>query len=252
MHDALLLAAPFLACVVEMVEAFTIVLALGLTRGWRAVLAGAVGAVVVLGLVVAVLGSHVSSLPLTPLRLCVGAFLLVFGMLWLQKAIRRAGGLKALHDENKIFVATTRTAESVKRSDVGIDWYGLVTSFKGVLLEGIEVVFIVVTVGSAQHDVGLTSLGAVVAFGVVALVGIAIHKPLARVPENTLKLAVAILLTSFGIVWILEGAGIASSGSTAFLGGVLAVVSIVSAVLVELARRRSTQPRRLAVAGRGH
>ncbi len=250
MRDALLVATAFLACTVEMVEALTIVLALGLTRGWRSALAGAVAAVVILGTAVAVLGSRVSTLPIGPLRLVIGSLLFVFGLHWLQKAVRRAGGVKALHDEDEIFAAETRTAQSVKRSDTPIDWYALVASFKGVLIEGIEVVFIVVTVGSAQHEVGLASVGAAAAFGFVALAGIALHKPLARVPENTLKFIVGILLTSFGMVWLIEGADSALSGSDVLLVGAIAIVSITSLLFVLLLRRRRVPPRSLTPAAR--
>jgi uncharacterized membrane protein len=251
MRDVLLIAAPFLACIVEMVEALTIVLAVGLTRGWRVSLTGAAAAVLLLGVVVGALGSRLASLPIAPLRLFIGAFVLAFGLRWLQKAIRRAAGLKALHDENAIFAAETSAAQSVEHRDEGIDWWALAASFKGVLIEGVEVVFIVISVGSAQRNVGLASVGAAAAFGVVALAGIAIHKPLARVPENSLKFAVGILLTSFGMVWILEGAGAVSSGNDWFLVGALALVSVISAGLVTLVRRRGTRPHRLSTVGQG-
>ena len=171
----------FLASGVEFVEALTIVLAAGLARGWRSSLAGLGAATVVLAVVVAVLGPALTAIPLNALRLVVGALLLVFGLQWLRKAILRASGYKALHDEDAIFtreLAEAQGAAHVERA--GVDWYGFTLAFKGVLLEGLEVVFIVLTFGSAQGSIPLAAAGAAAALVLVAGVGVAVRAPLAR------------------------------------------------------------------------
>ena len=228
----------FLASGVEFVEALTIVLAAGLARGWRSSLTGLGAATVVLAVVVAALGPALTVIPLSGLRLAVGALLLVFGLQWLRKAILRASGFKALHDEDAIFareLAEAQTAERVERA--GVDWYGFVLSFKGVLLEGLEVVFIVLTFGSAQHSIPLAAAGAAGALVLVAGVGVAVRAPLARVPENTMKFAVGVMLTTFGIFWSAEGAGARWPGSDASLLGVLGFVILLSLVAVRVLRR---------------
>ena len=222
-----------------MVEALTIVLASGVARGWRSSLTGVAAAVVVLAAVTAALGPALTVIPIDALRLVVGALLLVFGLQWLRKAILRASGFKALHDEDAIFaeeLAGAQTAEHVERA--GVDWYGFTLSFKGVLLEGLEVVFIVLTFGSTQGSIPLAALGAAVAVVLVAGIGIAVRAPLARVPENTMKFAVGVMLTTFGIFWATEGAGGHWPGSDASLPVVLVFVIASSAALVGLLRRR--------------
>jgi len=236
--DAFLLLSSFLACAVEMVEALTIVLAAGLARGWRSALAGLGAATVVLAVTVVALGPALTVIPLQALRLVVGALLLVFGLQWLRKAILRASGYKALHDEDAIFareLAEAEGAEHVERA--GVDWYGFTLSFKGVLLEGLEVVFIVLTFGSAQGSIPLAAVGAAIALVLVAGLGVAVRAPLARVPENTLKFAVGVMLTTFGIFWSVEGAGADWPGSDAAILGVLGFVLLWSFVLVRLLRR---------------
>jgi uncharacterized membrane protein len=236
--DAFLLLSSFLACTVEMVEALTIVLAAGLARGWRSALLGLGAATVVLAVTVAVLGPALTVIPLQALRLVVGALLLVFGLQWLRKAILRASGFKALHDEDAIFareLEEARGAAHVERA--GVDWYGFTLAFKGVLLEGLEVVFIVLTFGSAQGSIPLAAAGAAGALVLVGGVGIAVRAPLARVPENTLKFAVGVMLTTFGVFWSVEGAGASWPGSDAAILGVLGFVVLVSLVLVRLLRR---------------
>ena len=236
--DAFLVLSAFLACGVEMVEALTIVLAAGLARGWRSALLGLGAATVVLAVTVAVLGPALTVIPLQALRLVVGALLLVFGLQWLRKAILRASGYKALHDEDAIFareLADARGAVHVERA--GVDWYGFTLAFKGVLLEGLEVVFIVLTFGSAQGSIPLAAVGAACALVLVAGVGIAVRAPLARVPENALKFAVGVMLTTFGIFWSVEGAGADWPGSDAAILGVLGFVLLTSFVLVRLLRR---------------
>src|ERR1700751_520159 len=223
----------FLASGVEFVEALTIVLAAGLARGRRSSLAGPAAATPVLAVVVAALGPALTAIPLNALRILVGALLLVFGLQWLRKAILRASGYKALHDEDAIFareLADARGAAHVERA--GVDWYGFVLSFKGVLLEGLEVVFIVLTFGSTQGSIPLGAAGAAAALVLVAAVGIAVRAPLARVPENALKFAVGVMLTTFGIFWSAEGAGAHWPGDDAALPGVLAFVILLSAAAV--------------------
>jgi uncharacterized membrane protein len=229
----------FLASAVEMVEALTIVLAAGLARGWRSSLVGVAAATLALAVIVAALGPALTIVPLNALRLLVGGLLLVFGLQWLRKAILRASGFKPLHDEDAIFAREldqARGAEATSRG--GLDWYGFTLSFKGVLLEGLEVAFIVLTFGSAQGSIWLAALGAAVALVLVAGVGIAVRAPLARVPENTMKFAVGTMLTTFGIFWSTEGAGATWPGADASLIGVLVFVVLASAGLVGLLRRQ--------------
>jgi uncharacterized membrane protein len=236
--DAFLVLSSFLACGVEMVEALTIVLAAGLARGWRSALLGLGAATVVLAVTVAVLGPALTVIPLQALRLVVGALLLVFGLQWLRKAILRASGFKALHDEDAIFARELEDARGAARVErAGVDWYGFTLSFKGVLLEGLEVVFIVLTFGSAQGSIPLAAAGAAGALVLVAGVGIAVRAPLARVPENALKFAVGVMLTTFGVFWSVEGAGGNWPGSDAAILGVLGFVVLVSLLLVRLLRR---------------
>jgi uncharacterized membrane protein len=236
--DTFLVLSAFLASGVEFVEALTIVLAAGLARGWRSALAGLGAATLVLAVVVAVLGPALTKIPLNGLRLVVGALLLIFGLQWLRKAILRASGYKALHDEDAIFareIADARGAAHVERA--GVDWYGFTLAFKGVLLEGLEVVFIVLTFGSAQGSIPLAAAGAACALVLVAGIGIAVRAPLAQVPENALKFSVGVMLTTFGIFWSVEGAGADWPGSDAALLGVLGFVLLWSFLLVRLLRR---------------
>src|SRR5438132_13884931 len=238
MRDGFLFASAFLACAVEMVEALTIVLASALARGWRSSLAGVGAATLALAAITAALGPALTAIPLQALRLAVGALLLVFGLQWLRKAILRASGYKALHDEDELFareLADARDAPRVERA--GLDWYGFTLAFKGVLLEGLEVVFIVLTFGSAQGSIPLAAAGAGGALVLVAGVGIAVRAPLARVPENTLKFAVGVMLTTFGIFWAAEGAGADWRGDDASILGVLGFVVLSSFLLVRLLRR---------------
>jgi uncharacterized membrane protein len=239
MSAAFLVFSAFLASAVEMVEALTIVLASGVARGWRSSLIGVGAATVVLAAVVAALGPALTVVPISVLRLVVGALLLVFGLQWLRKAILRASGFKALHDEDAIFTQELAEAGGAAREErAGVDWYGFTLSFKGVLLEGLEVAFIVVTFGSTQGNIPLAALGAGVAVVLVAVVGVAVRAPLARVPENTMKFAVGIMLTTFGIFWAAEGAGANWPGSDASLLAVLVFVIASSALLVGLLRRQ--------------
>jgi uncharacterized membrane protein len=240
-HDVFLLAAAFVACLVEMIEALTIVLAVGVTRGWRSAIIGAATALGALSLVVAVLGPALAVVPINSLRIFVGALLLIFGLQWLRKAILRASGFKALHDEDAIFAEEQRAALAVSRRGSRVDWYTFTVSFKGVFLEGLEVAFIVVTFGGAQHNVGLAAIGAAAAAVVVLIVGLTVHRPLSRVPENTMKYAVGVMLTTFGIFWAGEGAGLTWPGSDASLIALLAFVLGLSTLLISMLRRRQSR-----------
>jgi uncharacterized membrane protein len=238
-HALFLFVASFLACAVEMVEALTIVLAVGVTRGWRSAIIGTGTALGALTVVVAALGPALAVLPIDSLRLVVGGVLLIFGLQWLRKAILRASGFKALHDEDAIFAEEQRAAaRATSEIRSGVDWYTFTVSFKGVFLEGLEVAFIVVTFGGAQHNVALAAVGAAAAALVVLVVGLAVHRPLSRVPENTMKYAVGVMLTTFGIFWAGEGAGVKWPGSDVSLVALLAYVLAASATLISLLRRR--------------
>jgi uncharacterized membrane protein len=239
MRDVFLFLAGFLACAVEMVEALTIVLAVGVTRSWRSALVGVATATVALAAVVAALGPALTAIPIDALRAVVGGLLLIFGVQWLRKAILRAGGRKALHDEAAIYdrqLAAARAAGSDQRA--GLDWYSFTVAFKGVFLEGLEVAFIVVTLGSNQHNVGLAALSAGAALVVVLFVGVLVHAPLSRVPENTMKFVVGTMLTTFGIFWGSEGAGVKWPGRDAAIGGILVFVLGVSLALVAVLKRK--------------
>lgn len=239
----LLVLAVFAACVVEAVEALTIVLAVGLTRGWRAALQGVASALVLLAVAVAAVGPALHAIPLDVLRLVIGGLLLLFGVNWMRKAVLRASGRKALHDEDAIFrreraAATSAGTEARRLVD---DWYGFTLSFKGVLLEGVEVVFIVLTFGANQGHIALAAAGALAAAVIVAALGFAVRRPLARVPENTLKFGVAVLLCSFGLFWTVEGAGAHWPGDDAALPVVIAAV-LALAVLTTAALRVRREP----------
>ena len=241
MRSVILVAATFLACAVEMVEALTIVLAAAMTRGWRSVRLGILAALVVLAGVVALLGPALTLLPLDALRVVVGFLLLSLGLQWLRKALLRAAGFLPLHDEEKIFAreveASSRAAGATAAKD-HFDAYAFTLSFKGVFLEGLEVAFIVVTFGAAHSDFPLAIAAAAAAVVAVAIAGVVVHRPLSRVPENTMKLVVGLMLTTFGTFWGAEGAGVHWPGSDLMILGVLAFYAVLSFVLVELLRTR--------------
>jgi len=234
----------FLACAVEAVEAVTIVLAAGTARDWKSAFRGVAAGLFTLAIIIGLAGPAISRLPISSLRILVGGLLLVFGLQWLRKAIMRSSGYKSLHDEDKIFrdeVAAARAAGKVSR--IGIDdWYAFTLSYKGVLLEGLEVAFIVLTFGTIQHQVGLASIAAISAVVIVAIAGFALAKPLSRVPENAMKFSVGILLTSFGIFWGAEGSGAKWPGENWAVLGLIVFVSIFSFALVTyLKNQRSKQ-----------
>jgi uncharacterized membrane protein len=216
----------FLACAVEAVEALTIVLAVGTTRSWSSAMGGVGAALLALAVAVLALGPALTALPIDVLRLIVGGLLLVFGLQWLRKAILRRAGLKAKHDELATYREEAEAARAAGGARPRFDGYSFTLAFKGVLLEGLEVVFIVLTFGANQHRVGLAAAAAAVAVLAVVAIGAAARAPLARVPENTMKFAVGVMLTSFGMFWGAEGAG------AGWPGGDAALLAIVPGVLV--------------------
>jgi uncharacterized membrane protein len=233
----------FLASAVEMVEALTIVLGVGVVRGWRSTLIGVGAAVVALGALVAALGPALRLLPIGTLRLVVGALLLAFGLQWLRKAILRSSGYVALHDEDQAFRREREQAASAgDEQRAGLDWYAFTVAFKGVLLEGLEVVFIVISFGSAQGRLGLAAAGAGAAVVLVVVAGVLARGPLERVPENTIKFAVGLLLSSFGCFWGAEGAGVHWPGDELSLLGVIGFMAALSFVLVRTLRRQRLVP----------
>jgi uncharacterized membrane protein len=228
----------FLASGVEMVEALTIVLAVGVTRGWRSTLLGAGAAALVLAALVAALGPAISSVPIDVLRLAVGGLLLVFGLQWLSKAILRAGGYKPLHDEAATYAQERAEAgHAAPGAGTALDWYSFTVSFKGVFLEGLEVAFIVITFGAARsHGVTIAAAAAAAAFVIVFAAGAIVRAPLSRVPENTLKFTVGLLLSTFGTFWSGEGAGVSWPGNDAALLGILGLLLITSLGAVRFLR----------------
>jgi uncharacterized membrane protein len=247
MSAGALFLAVFLACSVEAVEATTIVLAAGTGRDWRSASYGTLSAIAVLAALVAALGPALTAIPRAPLRLVVGALLLMFGLQWLRKAVLRAGGVRSLHDEAEAYrreLEEARQAVALRRWAVP-DWYGFTLAFQGVLLEGLEVVFIVLTFGSNQQDIPLAGLAAGAAVVVVAAAGFAVRGPMARVPENALKFVVGIMLTGFGTFWAGEGAGASWPGADAALlalvPGVAALGLLLSATLRSLRARPASR-----------
>jgi Ca2+/H+ antiporter, TMEM165/GDT1 family len=247
-----LMASVFLASAVEFVEALTIVLAMGVTRGWRSALVGVGAALAALAIVTALAGYALAEwLPESLLQLLIGTLLLIFGLQWLRKAVLRASGLKAHNDEDETYreeLEAGRTARSERR--LGLDWFGFVVAFKGVFLEGLEIVFIVITFGLNADSIPLAAAGAAGAGGVVLLTGALMHKPLSRVPENTIKYAVGLLLATFGTFWAAEGLGVftESQESLEWPGGdwaipaLLALWLTVSRMTVVLLRRMTLRP----------
>ncbi|MBV9338884.1 MAG: hypothetical protein JO243_23595 [Solirubrobacterales bacterium] len=240
--DLALAISVFLACAVEAVEALTIVLAVGVTRSWRWALTGVAAGTVALAAIVAALGPALASVPINALRVVVGGLLLVFGLQWLRKAVLRAAGLKAMRDEDKEFAAETDAARAATGAGAGFDAYTFTIAFKGVLLEGLEVAFIVVTFGASQHNVGLAAAAAAAAVLVVVVTGFVVRAPLARVPENAMKFAVGVMLTSFGIFWGAEGAGATWPGGDAALLVIIPGVLLASLGLVPWLRRAAAAP----------
>jgi uncharacterized membrane protein len=237
----------FLASTVEMVEALTIVLAVGVSRQWRSTLIGVFVALVALAAVVAALGPALGLIPIDALRVVVGTLLLIFGLQWLRKAILRASGYVALHDEEAIYqreLATSRLAQG--NVPVGMDWYAFTLAFKGVFLEGLEVAFIVLTFGAnaaadGTGSIQLAALGAGMAVVLVTIAGAIVHQPLSRVPENTLKFVVGAMLTTFGIFWGSEGVGVVWPGQDAAILAIVAFVLLTALLSVRILRRHGRE-----------
>jgi uncharacterized membrane protein len=237
----------FLASSVEFVEALTIVLAVGVTRQWRSTAIGVVAAVASLILIVGIFGTAiVAFVPIAALRLIVGGFLIVFGLQWLVKAILRASGLKAKHDEDAIYqkeISVMRAEPPVPSQ--GMDWVSFTVAYKGVLLEGLEVAFIVITLGASAGQLGSAAIGALAAGAIVIVAGVATHRPLSRVPENGLKFAVGLMLTTFGTFWAGEGIGISwalSDATLIVLLAVYAVAALLAVRLIQSAQRPQVSP----------
>ncbi len=234
----LLVLSAFLASAVESVEALTIVLATGITRGWRSTFLAVGAALLALTALVIIIGPAITTLiPIGALRIVIGVLLLVFGLQWLRKAILRASGLKSLRDEEANFKREVSILSAEKpRPANQIDWTGFVVAFKGVFLEGLEVVFIVITFGSSANNIPLAALGAALAVLLVTVLGIAVHQPLSRVPENLLKFSVGIMLVAFGTFWGGEGLGVTWPGADWILIGLVALYALVSWGLVVFLR----------------
>ncbi|MBC8792758.1 MAG: hypothetical protein C6Y20_14240 [Tagaea sp. CACIAM 22H2] len=234
--------AAFLGSMVEVVEAFTIVLAVGTVRGWRPAFIGTGIGLAVLVLLVIALGPVLDRIPIRVLQLVVGTLLLLFGLRWLRKAILRAAGIIALHDEAAAFAEeTAHLTDAVRRKESHLDWIAGLTAFKAVVLEGIEVVFIVIAVGAGRDLLWPASLGALAACALVLAVGLIVHRPLARVPENTLKFGVGIMLSAFGVFWTGEGLGVEWPGHDAAILVFAAVFLAVGLLGVSFAKRNSSE-----------
>lgn len=230
--------AAFLASLVEAVEALTILLAVATVRGWRPAGLGALAGLAALVLIVVIFRPLLDLVPLAVLQFVIGVLLLLFGMRWLRKAILRSAGVIALHDEDQAFAAeTAELREQARAQDARLDWIAGLTCFKAVLLEGLEVVFVVIAIGSGRGLVGPASIGALAACLVVAIVGLMVHRPLSRVPENTLKFAVGVILCAFGIFWTGEGLGVPWPGEDWAIVGFVALFLAVALLAVALKRR---------------
>ena len=246
MHDILLFTSAFLASCVEMVEAITIILAVGVTKGWRTALTGVVAASIVLAVIVAILGvSLVNYVPLGVLQVTVGILLLIFGMQWLRKAVQRASGVRSSHDEAKIFANEVSVLGGAAVMTDAIDWQGFVVSFKGVFLEGLEVAFIVITFGANSGRLDLAAAGAVVAFFLISGIAVVVHRPLTQVPENAIKHAVGIMLMAFGTYWGAEGVGVGWSIDAAAILPIAGFYWLASLAFIELIKRE--EQHRLAI-----
>ena len=251
--DFALFISVFLACTVEAVEAVTIVLAAGTSRNWRSASQGVIAALILLTALIFTLGPSIEKLPESILQLAVGGLLLIFGMQWLRKAILRASGFKALHDEEKIFREEVQAAEKAARVShfVVTDWYAFMLSFKGVLLEGLEVAFIVVTFGVIQKGsnpqaFSIALWAALSSVVLVTIAGFVIHKPLSRVPENSMKFIVGVLLTSFGIFWGADGAGANWPHHDLSLLVIIPSVAALCFLLIEILKARKVKGYRVS------
>ena len=232
------ISAAFLASLVEAVEAVTIVLAVATVRGWRSAGSGALAGLASLAILVLTVGPLLERVPLGALQLAIGVLLLWFGMRWLRRAVLRAAGILALRDEQAVFERTSAHLRHQQQSMIRVDWLAALATFKAVLLEGLEVVFIVLAVGAGHHLLGAASIGALAACVLVAAIGFGMRRPLARVPENTLKFSVGVLLSAFGVFWIGEGVGVAWPGGDLALPGIAALLLFLAIALIRGLRRR--------------
>lgn len=243
-HSIPSMLAAFLASLVEFVEALTIVLAVGIVRGWRPALLGAAAAAILLAIMIALLGPLLGQIPIEILQLAIGLLLLLFGMRWLRKAILRMAGIIPLHDEVAAFASETAWLRAVgPASALALDPIAVLTTFKAVVLEGTEVVFIVLAIGAAGNTLIPASVGAVAAGVIVIILGLVLHRPLSRVPENALKFAVGILISGFGIFWIGEGLGFQWPGHDFALVAIFALLLVASLLASRFARQLTADVR---------
>jgi Ca2+/H+ antiporter, TMEM165/GDT1 family len=235
--------AAFLASLAEVVEAFTIVLAVATLRGWRPAVLGTTAGLAVLAGIVLLLGPLLDRVPMTSLQLAIGILLLLFGMGWLRKASLRAAGVIPLHDEEAVFTAETVRLSGAQQPRVrrSLQWVAGITALKAVLLEGLEVVFIVIAVGAGRGLLLPASLGALAACAAVLMLGAVIHRPLSRVPENSLKFGVGVMLSAFGVFWTGEGLGIAWPGQDLALLLFAALFLAAGLTGASLARKRNVE-----------
>jgi len=239
-HAGTAIASAFIGSLVEAVEALTIVLAVGTVRGWRPALAGTVAGLAFLALLVLAFGPLLARVPIQYLQLAVGVLLLLFGMRWLRKAILRAAGIIALHDEAAIFDKNCAALRAAHPHG-GWDAVAIITAFKAVVLEGLEVVFIVIAVGAVGGLLVPASLGALAACALVAVAGCVVYRPLAKIPENTLKFAVGVLLSAFGAFWVGEGLGFHWPGDDLAILGIAALFLAAASAIAPLARREAAE-----------
>lgn len=239
MSNQLIFIGTFLACFVEGVEALTIVLAIGLTRGWRSTWYGVISALFLLSIIVAILGPTLIILPISILRIIVGSLLLIFGLQWIRKAILRSSGYLDIHNEEDKFIKKEQEAQKQEKSSSlqKIDWYSFTVAFKGVLLEGLEVVFIVLTFSANMRSLSISVLGAISAILIVIVAGIKLKRPLSLIPENTLKLIVGIMLTSFGIFWSGEGIGVKWFHQDLSIVGLILTTFVITQIYIRLLQK---------------
>jgi len=237
--------AAFLASLVEVVEAFTIVLAVATVRRWRPAITGTAAGLAALVLIVVVFGPAIDRIPLGVLQVAIGVLLLLFGMRWLRKAVLRAAGVIPLHDEDAAYRAETLELEDeIARHQARADWLAGLAACKAVVAEGIEVVFIVIAVGAGRGLIVPASLGALAACALVLLIGALVHRPLARVPENALKFGVGVMLSAFGVFWTGEGLGVRWPGEDLMVLGLVAAFLALALVLVAILRQGAAEPAR--------
>lgn len=236
------ISAAFLASLVEVVEAFTIILAVATVRGWRPAFLGTAAGLALLAVIVLAVGPVLDRVPLQALQLVVGVLLLLFGLRWLRKAMLRSAGAVALHDEGAVFAKETAAlTKAAQHDDAHLNWIAGLVAFKAVVLEGLEVVFIVIAVGAGRGLLFPASLGALAACGLVLLIGLVVHRPLAQVPENTLKYGVGVMLSAFGVFWTGEGLGVDWPGHDLAILAFAALFLVVGVTTTRLARPRMTK-----------